>query len=166
MPFPLFSEVILTEDLPEQGLHKGQVGVMVEHYPMPEGEDGYSIEGLVENDTVEVLESSIEPRVSIINKNINNSDHEFFFRDHLLKKRLNRVSSEQILKFLEELGIERRFNSEVHSKKSKKDNIELLIKEYKLKRRNHDFDNKFKAFLQDIVLAAKEANYLIFVEDT
>jgi hypothetical protein len=60
MPLPLFSQVQLTEDIPQFGLKKGSIGTIVEHYSMPEGkEDGYSIEGLIYQDTVEVTESQI-----------------------------------------------------------------------------------------------------------
>ncbi|WP_445636707.1 DUF4926 domain-containing protein [Nostoc sp. DSM 114161] len=43
---PLFSKVALTQDLPEYNLKRGDIATIVEHYPMPEGEeDGYSLEG-------------------------------------------------------------------------------------------------------------------------
>lgn len=59
MKFKLFSPVFLTEDLPE--LKKGSIGTIVEYYQRPEGEeDGYSLEGLIFQDTVEVAESQIE----------------------------------------------------------------------------------------------------------
>ena len=62
MKFPLFSQVILKEDIPELGIKKGAVATIVEHYPMSDPkEDGYSLEGLVAQDTVEVSESQIEP---------------------------------------------------------------------------------------------------------
>ncbi|MFM6346152.1 MAG: DUF4926 domain-containing protein, partial [Dolichospermum sp.] len=58
--FPLFSQVQLTQDLPQFSLKKGSIGTVVEYYPMTEGEeDGYSIEGLIYQDTVEVSESQI-----------------------------------------------------------------------------------------------------------
>ena len=60
MAFPLFSQVQLTQDIPQFSLKKGSIGTIVEHYSMPEGkEDGYSIEGLIYQDTVEVSESQI-----------------------------------------------------------------------------------------------------------
>ncbi len=60
MPLPLFSQVQLTEGIPQFCLKKGSVGTIVEHYSMPEGkENGYSIEGLIYQDTVEVSESQI-----------------------------------------------------------------------------------------------------------
>ena len=59
MKFKLFSPVFLTEDLPE--LKKGSIGTIVEYYQRAEGEeDGYSLEGLIFQDTVEVAESQIE----------------------------------------------------------------------------------------------------------
>ncbi len=60
MTFPLFSQVQLTEDIIEFNLKKGSVGVIVEHYPMSQGDDGYSLEGLITQDTVEVAESQIK----------------------------------------------------------------------------------------------------------
>ena len=61
MKFPLFSQVILKKDIPELGIEKGSVATIVEHYPMSDTqEDGYSLEGLIDRDTVEVSESQIE----------------------------------------------------------------------------------------------------------
>lgn len=61
MKYPLFTQVALREDIPEYGLKKGSVATIVEYYPMPEGEeDGYSLEGLLFQDTVEVAQSQIE----------------------------------------------------------------------------------------------------------
>jgi hypothetical protein len=60
MKFPLFSQVRLTQNIPQFNLEKGSIGTIVEYYPMPEGqEDGYSLEGLIYQDTVEVAESQI-----------------------------------------------------------------------------------------------------------
>lgn len=61
MTYPLFTQVALSQDIPEYGLKKGSVATIVEYYPMPEGEeDGYSLEGLLFQDTVEVAQSQIE----------------------------------------------------------------------------------------------------------
>ena len=60
MIFTLFSEVQLTQYIPELNLKKGSIGVIVEYYSMSEGEDGYSVEGLIAQDTVEVAESQIQ----------------------------------------------------------------------------------------------------------
>ncbi|TVQ48105.1 MAG: DUF4926 domain-containing protein [Gloeocapsa sp. DLM2.Bin57] len=46
--------------MPKFNLKKGSVGVIVEHYSMSQGEDGYSVEGLIEQDTVEVTEPQIK----------------------------------------------------------------------------------------------------------
>lgn len=60
--YPLFSQVVLTEDLPQHNLKRGEVGTIVEHYPMAEGEDGYSLEGFdVPEVTIEVAASQIVP---------------------------------------------------------------------------------------------------------
>ncbi len=44
MPFELFSDVILTTDLPEEDLKAGDVGTVVERHAVPGMEDGYSVE--------------------------------------------------------------------------------------------------------------------------
>jgi hypothetical protein len=60
MKFQLFTQVALTEDVPALNLKQGSIGTIVEYYPMPEGqEDGYSLEGLIPLNTVEVAESQI-----------------------------------------------------------------------------------------------------------
>lgn len=57
--YPLFSQVVLAEDLPEYHLKRGDIATIVEHYSRPE-EDGYSLEGFdVPNITVEVAASQI-----------------------------------------------------------------------------------------------------------
>lgn len=64
MTFPLYTQAALKVDLPERDLREGQVGYIVEHYPMGEGhEDGYTLE--IEGNTVEVDESQLET-VSVI----------------------------------------------------------------------------------------------------
>jgi hypothetical protein len=61
MKFSLFSQVQLTKNIPQLNLKKGSIGTIVEYYPMPNSlEDGYSIEGLIYQETVEVAESQIE----------------------------------------------------------------------------------------------------------
>jgi Domain of unknown function (DUF4926) len=58
---PLFTQVALAQDLPEHKLKRGDVGTIVEHYPMPETEeDGYSLEGFdLPNVTIELPASQI-----------------------------------------------------------------------------------------------------------
>ncbi|NJN73969.1 MAG: DUF4926 domain-containing protein [Limnothrix sp. RL_2_0] len=60
--FSLFSKVVLTQDFPEQNLQRGATGIIVEHYPMTDQEDGYSIEGFdIPEITLEVRRSQIMP---------------------------------------------------------------------------------------------------------
>lgn len=60
--YPLFTQVSLIEDLPEHHLKRGDIGTIVGYYPMPEGKDGYSLEGFdVPHITVEVAASQIIP---------------------------------------------------------------------------------------------------------
>ncbi|MBI2435484.1 MAG: DUF4926 domain-containing protein [Candidatus Hydrogenedentes bacterium] len=44
MPFPLFQDVILKRDLPDDELLAGDVGTVVEQHVVPGSEDGYSVE--------------------------------------------------------------------------------------------------------------------------
>jgi hypothetical protein len=61
MKLSLFSQIQLTQNIPQLNLKKGSIGTIVAYYSMPENlEDGYSIEGLIAQDTVEVAESQIE----------------------------------------------------------------------------------------------------------
>lgn len=44
MPHELYQDVILTRDLPENGLRAGDVGTVVERHIAANQEDGYSVE--------------------------------------------------------------------------------------------------------------------------
>jgi hypothetical protein len=44
MKFELFTRVALKEDLPNYKLCQGDVATIVEHHPVKNGEDGYSLE--------------------------------------------------------------------------------------------------------------------------
>ena len=44
MNFELFSDVVLTADVPEHDLRAGDIGAIVEHHRVPNLEDGYSVE--------------------------------------------------------------------------------------------------------------------------
>ncbi len=44
MTYHLFEEVVLLEDIAEKGLKKGDVAAIVEHHPVTDDEDGYSLE--------------------------------------------------------------------------------------------------------------------------
>jgi hypothetical protein len=65
MRYKLFEEVILLEDVPDKGLQKGDVATVVEHHPISNGQEGYSLEVFnVLGDTIAVIslpESAIAP---------------------------------------------------------------------------------------------------------
>ena len=65
MNYKMFEEVTLLEDVREKGLRKGDVATIVEHHPVPNAEDGYSLEVFnVLGDTIAVItvpESAIAP---------------------------------------------------------------------------------------------------------
>jgi hypothetical protein len=65
MAFELFSRVALQEDFPKYKLRQGDVATVVEHHPVSDGEDGYSLEVFnAVGETIAVLvvsESQIEP---------------------------------------------------------------------------------------------------------
>jgi len=44
MRYKLFREVVLKTDIPAKNLKKGDVATVVEHHPVSDGEDGYSLE--------------------------------------------------------------------------------------------------------------------------
>ena len=44
MAFELFSRVALNVNVSEYGLRRGDVATIVDHHPVREGEDGYSLE--------------------------------------------------------------------------------------------------------------------------
>ena len=65
MTYRLFEEVVLLEDMAGKSLKKGDVATIVEHHPVTDGEDGYSLEVFnVLGDTIAVItvsESAIAP---------------------------------------------------------------------------------------------------------
>ncbi|HRQ42319.1 MAG TPA: DUF4926 domain-containing protein [Chloroflexota bacterium] len=65
MTYRLFEQVVLRQDIPEKNLRRGDVATIVEHHPMHQGEDGYSLElfnGIGETIAViTVPESAIQP---------------------------------------------------------------------------------------------------------
>ncbi len=65
MKFPLFKQVALARDIAEDGLKKGDVATVVDYHPVPDSEDGYSLEVFnAVGDTIVVTvvaESAIEP---------------------------------------------------------------------------------------------------------
>jgi len=64
MRYELFKEVVLTKDILEKRLKRGDVATVVEHHPVSDGEDGYSLEIFnALGDTIAVItipESAIE----------------------------------------------------------------------------------------------------------
>lgn len=65
MAYKLFQEIVLTKDIPEKKLKKGDVATIVNHHPVSNGDDGYSLEVFdVLGNIIAVItlpESSIEP---------------------------------------------------------------------------------------------------------
>lgn len=65
MMFELFTRVALREDFPQYQLHRGDIATVVEHHPVANGKDGYSLEVFnAIGETIAVLvvsESQIEP---------------------------------------------------------------------------------------------------------
>ena len=65
MTYKLFQEVVLTKDISKSALKKGDVATIVEHHPVSNGEEGYSLELFnALGDTIAVItlpESAIEP---------------------------------------------------------------------------------------------------------
>jgi hypothetical protein len=61
----LFEEVVLAKDFPDKKLKKGDIATVVEHHPVSDGEDGYTLEAFnALGDTITVItvaESAIEP---------------------------------------------------------------------------------------------------------
>jgi hypothetical protein len=64
MKYKLFGEVALKKDIPEKNLKRGDVATIVEYHPIPDSEDGYSLEVFnALGDTIAVItvpESAIE----------------------------------------------------------------------------------------------------------
>jgi Domain of unknown function (DUF4926) len=65
MTFELFDRVALSMDIPSHKLQRGDIATIVEHHPVKNGEDGYSLEvfnAVGETIAVTVVtESQIEP---------------------------------------------------------------------------------------------------------
>ena len=65
MTYKLFEDVVLAKNIKEKGLHKGDVATIVDHHPILDDEDGYSLEIFnTLGDTIAVItveESAIAP---------------------------------------------------------------------------------------------------------
>jgi hypothetical protein len=59
----LYSEAVLTQDLPDYNLRRGDVVVIVDHHVAPDKEDGYSIE--VFNATGDTIAVTTVPAASL-----------------------------------------------------------------------------------------------------
>ena len=88
------------------------------------------------------------------------SQPNFNFKEHLLKRRLLRLPKDKITGFWENEDID--FNGIINQK----DIIDKIITEYKIKFSNQQFISKFKDFLRDVVLTAREADYLISINNS
>ena len=65
MTYKLFEDVVLAKNIREKGLRKGDIATIVDHHPLANGEDGYSLEIFnALGDTIAVVavaESAIAP---------------------------------------------------------------------------------------------------------
>lgn len=65
MKYEIFKEVVLLKDIPEKRLKKGDVATIVEHHPVNDSVDGYTLEVFnVFGDTITIItvsESDIQP---------------------------------------------------------------------------------------------------------
>ncbi len=65
MSYQLFEDVVLTKNISAKGLRKGDVATIVEHHPVMDDDDGYSLEVFnALGETIAVItvsESAIEP---------------------------------------------------------------------------------------------------------
>ena len=65
MTYQLFEDIVLAKDISEKGLRQGDVATIIDHHPVADGEDGYSLEifnALGETiAVVTVAESAIAP---------------------------------------------------------------------------------------------------------
>ncbi len=64
MIYELFEEIVLSRDIPNEGLRKGDIATIVEYHQVPNKEDGYSLEVFnAVGDTIAVItvpESAVE----------------------------------------------------------------------------------------------------------
>ena len=83
---------------------------------------------------------------------VNQSQLEFI--EHLLTRRLSRLPKEILTRFWEQ-------DLDFSEIKSQNGIVNRIILEYQIKNKNAQFAEKFKDFLRDAVLTAREADYLI-----
>lgn len=80
------------------------------------------------------------------------------FKIHLLARRLGRVPKDILTRSWEQ-------DLDLSEIKNQNDIVSKIIFEYQIKNKNSTFINKFKDFLRDAVLTAREADYLISLKD-
>jgi hypothetical protein len=69
MKYKLFEEAVLLKDIPQKRLKKGDVATIVEHHPVSDGEDGYSLEVFnALGDTIAVI-TVPESAITSLNEN-------------------------------------------------------------------------------------------------
>lgn len=69
MTYKLFEEVVLLKDIPQKRLKKGDVATIVEHHPVSDGEEGYSLEVFnALGDTIAVI-TVPESAITSLNEN-------------------------------------------------------------------------------------------------
>ena len=76
------------------------------------------------------------------------------FKEHLLTRRLGRLPKKILSEFWEQ-------DIDLSEIKSQDDIVKRIILEYQIKKNNPQFVSRFKDFLRDTVLTAREADYLI-----
>jgi hypothetical protein len=76
------------------------------------------------------------------------------FKEHLLTRRLGRLPKDTLIKFWE-------VDIDFSETKTREAIIKKIVFEYSIKKNNSEFLSKFKDFLRDSVLTAREADYLI-----
>jgi hypothetical protein len=102
--FPLFSQVVLVQDLPKYDLKRGSIATVVEYYPMSDPEeDGYSLEGLnVPDITLEVASSQIisiqqwQKEIEIIEKMHHLSIPKLLDLESYIEKLLNEETNDHV----------------------------------------------------------------------
>lgn len=86
------------------------------------------------------------------------SQSELQFKEHLLTRRLRRLPKEILTKFWEQ-------DLDLSEIRSRDEIVNRIVFEYQIKNKNIEFVVKFKDFLRDAVLTAREADYLVSLAD-
>jgi hypothetical protein len=87
------------------------------------------------------------------------TDHEYFeFKEHLLVKRIKRLPKNILIEFWEK-------DIDFSKLKTLDEIVKSIVFEYKIRASKPDFVNKFRDFVRDYVLNAREADYLIHLNN-